>query len=46
MTEHGMDPAEAQNVAVACLKKYFAENWDVLSNAGFDPEEITASLPG
>lgn len=41
-----MDPAEAQNAAVACLKKYVADNWEHLSALGVDPEEIVNSLPG
>jgi hypothetical protein len=40
-----MDAQKAQDTAVACLKKYVAENWDLLDKAGRDPERIVSSLP-
>jgi hypothetical protein len=45
LAQNGMDRETAQNSAIACLKKYVAENWDYLDKAGIDPEEISASLP-
>lgn len=41
-----MDPAEAQNTATVCLKKYVADNWEHLASLGINPEEIVDSLPG
>ena len=44
LTGNGMDPGQAHEWAVASVKKYVTERWDLLKNVGLSPDAVMEKL--